>query len=176
MSEGTVSRTDREEPDPRADKSIVARWKGGLGFDSDTEFGGSAVMEGQDGRRGARPSELLLVALVGCTAMDVISILLKKRQRPVRYAVRSWGQQRTTHPKTFTEIVVEHEMEGDDVDVEAMRRAIELSATKYCPVTAHIAQGDTRISHRYRLRNRDGEQRAEVVMTGPRGEGLQPQS
>ena len=160
--------------DPRPDKSIVARWKSGLSFESETGFGGAASMEAQDGRAGARPSELLLVALVGCTAMDVITILLKKRQRPGRYEVRSWGQQREGYPPTFSDIVVEHEFEAKDLDAEAVRRSIELSATRYCPVTAHLAQGDTRISHRYVVRAGNEERRAEVVVTGPQGVGRTP--
>ena len=162
--------------DVRADKRITARWAGGMAFESETGLGGSASMEAQDGRPGSRPSELLLVALAGCTAVDVISILIKKRQRVARYEVRVWGEQRPDHPKTFREIVVQHELEASDaLDATAVHRSVELSATRYCPVTAHLAQGDVRISHRYIVRANGREERAEVVVTGPHGEGLAPE-
>ena len=170
-----MSADARGRPDPRPDKSIHARWTGAMSFETRTGMGGAASMEGRNGRDGARPSELLLVALAGCTAMDVISILLKKRQRVSRYEVRTWGEQRSTRPATFSDIVVEHELEGDELEEEAVRRSIELSATRYCPVTAHLAQGETRISHRYAVGGGDEQRRAEVVVTGPHGAGLDPE-
>ena len=80
--------------------------------------------------------------------------------------------QRETAPNVFTEITVVHNVEGD-VETAAVRRSIELSATKYCTVSAQIASGVARISHRYLIRrpagvaNRPAEEEGEVVVTGP---------
>jgi putative redox protein len=127
-----------------------------------------------DGSPGSQPTDLLLIALAGCAAMDVISIVLKKRQVLSRYHVTATGEQRDAHPHTFTRIDVEHEVEGERLDGEAIRRAIELSATRYCPVAAHMAKGDTEIVQRYLVRDADGERQGEAVVTGPAGRGLDP--
>lgn len=115
---------------------------------------------------GARPAELLLMALAGCTAMDVISILRKKRQPVDRYEVSVVGEQRGGHPAVFDTIEVTHTVHGV-VEPEAVRRAIELSATRYCAVGATLSSGVTQIRHRYRLRAAGVLLEAEVCSTGP---------
>jgi putative redox protein len=120
-----------------------------------------------DGDGGAAdPIDLVLAALAGCTSMDVASILRKKRQPVDRYDLEVDGEEATEHPQMFVAITVEHVIAGD-VDPEAVRRSIELSATRYCPVSALLSKGVT-IEHRYRLTRRDGtEHAALVVVTGP---------
>ncbi len=83
--------------------------------------------------------------------MDVVSILAKKRQAFERYEIHVRGDQRDGYPQVFTRIDVVHELEGPAVDVVALRRSIELSATKYCPVNAMLAAGATEIHHAYHL-------------------------
>lgn len=113
------------------------------------------------------PREALLGALAGCTSMDVASILRKKRQTVDRYDLEVDGEEATEHPQLFVAITVEHVIVGD-VDPEAVRRSVELSATRYCPVSALLSRGVT-IEHRYRLTRRDGtEHAALVVVTGPK--------
>lgn len=163
------------------DKTIVARWDSGSTFEGVSEGdGGKVHLAGDDGQAGYRPTTLLLTALAGCAGMDVIAICRKKRQDVARYEVTVSGDQRPGAPRTFARIEVEHRFEGGTVDPAAVRRAIELSATQYCPVSAHLSQGDVAISHRYRIFGADGEQAAEVVVTGPHGAGLatsvQPQA
>jgi putative redox protein len=139
-----------------------------LRFDVATGSGHTIVLD--DGQRdaGARPAEMVVVALAGCTAMDVISILRKKRQGVTRYEVRVSGVQQDEHPHAFRGFDVVHVVEGEPVDPEAVRRAIELSATKYCSVSATLAAGVAEIRHRYLIPRPDGgEQSAEVVVTGP---------
>jgi putative redox protein len=133
-----------------------------------TGSGHSIVMDGADEDSGARPAELLLVAQAGCTAMDVISILRKKRQVVTHYEVRVSGEQRDDpHPHVFERIRIVHVVEGT-VDVEAVRRAIELSATRYCTVTGNLASGVAEIHHEYIVRGATGEEHhGEVVITGP---------
>ena len=133
-----------------------------------TGSGHTIVMDDAAGDTGARPAELLIVAQAGCTAMDVISILRKKRQQITRYEIRVAGEQRNEpHPHVFERIRIVHVVEGD-VSVEAVRRAIELSATTYCTVTGNLASGVAEIRHAYVVRDASGEEHyGEVAVTGP---------
>jgi len=116
------------------------------------------------------PVETVLVALGACTAMDVISIVVKKRQRVDVYRIHVRGDQRTEYPQVFTEIEVVHEVSGPNLSEAAVRRSIELSATKYCPVNAMISAGATVVHHRYRIHSSGSdpyEAEGEVIATGP---------
>jgi putative redox protein len=154
------------------EKSISLRHEGGLRFVATTSSGHDVVIDNSAGNTGPRPTELLLVAIAGCTAMDVVEILAKKRQVVTRYSSEIAGVQREKAPNVFTDITVVHVVEGD-VETEAVRRSVELSATKYCTVSAQIATGVARISHRYRIARPDGaehgpaHEEAEVLVTGP---------
>jgi putative redox protein len=99
---------------------------------------------------GPEPLELLLVSLGTCTGMDVISILKKKRQIITNYTVNVYANQSTEHPRVYTNILVEHVVEGNSVAPEAVRRAVELSVTKYCPVNAMLSHA-VEIKHVYRI-------------------------
>ncbi len=137
-------------------------------FEAVVGSGHTVVMDNGAGDTGARPSELLGVALAGCTAMDVISILRKKRQAVARYEVRVAGTQVEAHPHNFTRFDVVHVVEGDPIDPAAVARAIELSATKYCAVGSTLTSGDLEIHHAYLIRTPGGEElSAEVLVTGP---------
>jgi len=154
------------------EKRVSLRHEGGLRFVVATESGHDVVVDNAAGNTGPRPTELVLAAIAGCTAMDVVEILTKKRQLFTRYATEVSGVQRETAPNVFTDIVVLHVVEGD-AETEAVRRSIELSATKYCTVSAQIASGAARISHRYQIRrpagaaNGPAEETGEVIVTGP---------
>ncbi|HMA37679.1 MAG TPA: OsmC family protein [Chloroflexia bacterium] len=99
---------------------------------------------------GVEPLELLLVALAGCTGMDVIAILRKKRQVVTDYRVRVAAIQRQAHPQVYTHIVVQHIVSGPALDLTAVGRAVELSAYKYCPVSAMLMQACP-VTHQYRV-------------------------
>jgi len=119
-------------------------------------------------RAGAGPTESVLAALAGCTSIDVGSILRKKRQPAASYRIAVTGQRADEHPQVYTSIVVEHQVSGE-VEAEALRRAIELSATAYCPVSAMLSRA-VRIEHRYRLVRKGHEEiSALVAITGPEG-------
>jgi putative redox protein len=116
------------------------------------------------------PVETIVVSLAACSAMDVISIAVKKRQRIESYRVQVEASQRDELPQILTRVDVIHEIEGPLVDEAAIRRAIELSATKYCPVNAMLSAGATEVHHRYRIRHSGPEPfeaEGEVVVTGP---------
>jgi putative redox protein len=132
----------------------------------ETASGHRLITDGRYGAGGPGPTELVLAGLASCTSMDVASILRKKRQRVATYQIAVDAEQAEDHPHVFTRIVVEHRVAGD-VQAEALRRSIELSATRYCPVSAMLSWG-ARIEHRYRLDRPDGEPlEALVMVTGP---------
>lgn len=88
--------------------------------------------------RGASPMELLMISLAGCTAMDVISILRKKRQNVTGFEVRIHGDRATDHPKVFTDFELEYVVSGVDVDPAAVERSIQLSTETYCSAHAML--------------------------------------
>jgi len=116
------------------------------------------------------PVETVLAALGACTAMDVISIAAKKRQAIDDYRIHLRGDQRDEYPQVYTDIEVVHEVSGVDISEAAIRRSIELSATKYCPVSAMISAGATVVHHRYRIHSTGAnpyDAEGEVIATGP---------
>ncbi len=153
------------------EKRAIARYAGtGLQFSVATGSGHEVVLDDAAGDSGPRPVEMLLVGQAGCTDMDVISILRKKRQDVTAYRVSVTAEQRTeVHPAIFTRAEVLHEVEGPAIDPEAVRRAIELSATRYCSVAAMLSAGTMEIHHRYRIVAADRAEpvEGEVLVLGP---------
>jgi putative redox protein len=101
------------------------------------------VLDDPAGNRGASPVELVALALGACTAMDVISILRKKRQTVNAYAIRVDGERSANHPRVFTELVVHHTVRGRSVNPRAVEDAIHLSHEKYCSVGAMLQKAAT---------------------------------
>lgn len=95
--------------------------------------------EGEAGR-GATPMELLMIGLAGCTAMDVISILRKKRQNVTGFHIHIHGDRATDHPKVFTDFELEYVVRGVNIDPVAVDRAILLSVETYCSAHAMLAK------------------------------------
>jgi putative redox protein len=100
---------------------------------------------------GSRPKELVLFALAGCTASDVVGILKKKRVSLRGFEMHLTGLEAEEHPRVFTEIHVEYVFFGDDIRKEDVERAIELSTTKYCSVSAMLTP-KVKITHSYCIR------------------------
>ena len=89
---------------------------------------------------GFRPLELMAVSLAGCTAMDVISILQKKRQQVTAFEVNVASERAEEHPKVITAATIEYHVSGDEINEAAVLRAIELSALRYCPAQAMLGK------------------------------------
>lgn len=106
-----------------------------------TGSGHTFALDNAVGASAPTPVELVLVALGGCTGMDVASILRKKRQDVRHYEVRVTGEQRDEHPKRYTRIEVLHVVTGRDLSPAAIQDAITLSDTKYCSVHASLDHG-----------------------------------
>ena len=144
--------------------------EGGLRFTATTGTHRVIVMGDKVERSSLSPVETIVVCLAACSAMDVVGIALKKRQDLATYVVRVSGTQRVAYPQVFPRIDVIHEVEGEDISEMAIRRCIELSALKYCPVNAMLSAGATEVHHRYRIIATEPGQVAsegEVVVTGP---------
>ncbi|MHB8808317.1 MAG: OsmC family protein [Anaerolineaceae bacterium] len=115
-------------------------WKKNMSFEgtADSGFkvplGTFSELGGDDD--GFRPLELLAIGLAGCTAMDVISILTKKKQDVKNFEVRVHADRADEHPKVFTHLIIEYVISGKDLDRAAVERAVELSETKYCSAQA----------------------------------------
>jgi len=119
-------------------------WKDGMSFVG-TAGTGYTVPLGSDpavgGKNdGFRPLELMAVSLAGCTAMDVISILRKKQQVVTEFEVLVQASQPDTHPHVFSSAKLIYKISGHGVDETAVIRAIQLSATKYCPAQAMLSK------------------------------------
>jgi putative redox protein len=132
---------------------IQAAWRGGLAFECSNQsdqavFIDSPIAEG--GPKGPSPMQLLLMGLAGCTAMDVVSILEKKRQDVTSFAVNVVGNRAPEHPRYYTDIELEFVVRGRNVSPQAVERAIELSETKYCSASANL-KPTSKITTRYRI-------------------------
>ncbi len=97
------------------------------------------IIDDANGNTGAKPIELVAIALAGCTAFDVINILRKKRQNVLSYEVRCEADQAPDPPQVFTQVRIHHLIRGD-VAPQAVEDAIRLSEEKYCSVGAMVKQ------------------------------------
>jgi putative redox protein len=144
-------------------------WQGKLTFTGTADSGfqlplGTEPAVGGDDD-GFRPMELLAVGLAGCTAMDVISILSKKRQDVTGFEVQVHAGRASEHPKVITDAVIEYYVTGRSLDEAALLRAIELSATRYCPAQAMFGQLMP-IELKYHIFEEHGEGPRELVKSG----------
>lgn len=132
----------------------TVRWLGTMSFRAVTSGGHAITLDAAPEAGGAdlgpRPLELLLLGLGGCTGMDVISILRKMRQEVSDYQVVLHAEQAEEHPRVFTRITVEHVVRGRQINPSAVRRAVELSSTRYCPASAMLGK-TARIEERFRV-------------------------
>ncbi|MBA2341037.1 MAG: OsmC family protein [Pyrinomonadaceae bacterium] len=107
-----------------------------------TPSGHAQVLETNSERASATtPMELLLLGLGGCTAVDVVSILEKKRVKVIDYRIEVRGHRHGEHPRRFTRMDVHHILRGSGLKEKEVARAIELSETKYCSVAATLRPG-----------------------------------
>ncbi len=122
-----------------AGKSDSNHW---VMMDGGPTFGGSEA--------GSSPKELLLMALGGCTAMDVIPILKKKKTPVQDFQINLTANMQEEHPQVLTDIHVEYVFYGEGINAEEVERAIELSTTKYCAISAML-KPSVKITHSYKI-------------------------
>ena len=120
-------------------KTITSTWLGGMAFGTDvdghqiiidaaSEFGGE--------NRGPRPKPLMLVALAGCTGIDVVSILKKMRVNFDEFKIIVEGELTEEHPRHFSRMHIIYEFKGKNIPLDKLQKAVELSQQKYCGVSA----------------------------------------
>ena len=135
---------------------INVTWKEKFVFEAETESTHKILLDAQPEvspeSKGPQPIDLLLVSLAGCAGMDVVSILKKKRVNLQNMTVKVNGERAPEHPKYFTSIDVEFNIQGKDIKEEDIKQAIELSRDKYCSVAAMLKEKAT-ISYRWNIVN-----------------------
>lgn len=135
-------------------KHAILKQIDGITFAAKSDTNHWVIMDGPDtfggSNAGSRPKELLLFALAGCTASDVVPILRKKRIPLTGFDMHVTGTEADEHPRVFTDIHLEYIFYGEGIDPQDVERAIELSSTKYCSVSAMLRQS-VKITHSYRI-------------------------
>lgn len=130
----------------------------GITFSAKTDSNHWVTMDGPENfygsNAGIRPKELVLVALGGCTGSDVISILQKKRVPLKGFEMNITAEQAEEHPQVYTKIHVEYVFYGKELNASDLERAIELSTTKYCSVSAMLKKA-VEITHSYKIVEKD---------------------
>lgn len=118
---------------------VTTKWLANLAFEADVK-GHKIILDAEPHvggeNRGTPPKPLMLVALGGCTAMDVISILKKMRVEVAEFNVRVEGELTEEHPKYFFKIHVIYEFKGNDLPMDKLQKAVSLSEERYCGVSA----------------------------------------
>ena len=132
------------------------QWQDGLHFTGTTPSGFKLDMDGADGTAGARPLEFMAFSLIGCTGMDVISILKKMRQDVTDFEIKFHAERPDEHPYVFTEIEIEYLVYGRNLKPELVEKAINLSAERYCPAQAMLSKAAP-ISTSYKIIEVEGE-------------------
>jgi len=118
--------------------TVDTSWQGNMKFDA-VVSGHHVVMDalpvvgGND--EGARPKELMLAALAGCTGMDVVSILKKMRVEPEYFNIRVEAEMTEEHPKHYTAMHIIYEFRGEGLELEKLQKAVKLSQDQYCGVS-----------------------------------------
>ncbi len=124
---------------------VQVTWTGpGLRMIGETEGGPAVVLDSSKEEYGTHsgltPMELVLIGLAGCTAMDVIAMMAKQRQPMTNLQVKVEAERAEGHPQVYKKIHLEYVAYGDGIDEKALARAIELSKTKYCSVSAMLSK------------------------------------
>ena len=132
------------------------KWVEGFQFVGQSESGHAIVMDAspEAGKvmTGMTPMETLLVGVGGCSGMDVVSVLKKKRQEVIGIAVNVSGQKAESHPQKYTSIQLEFVITGKNISDDAVKKAIDLSMEKYCSVKATL-EGSARFGYSYKIVN-----------------------
>jgi len=110
--------------------------------------GPAVVVDSHEGGSGPSPMELVLIGVAGCTAIDVISIMKKKRVNFADFQVNITGEHAEKHPKRYTNIHIEYIFHGKGLKPKALEQAIQLSETKFCSAMASL---NAEFEHSYRI-------------------------
>ena len=121
-------------------KEVTAKWQGEMSFIGNNQTGGRVQMGAVDGQPGVSPMELLLLGVAGCTGIDIVHILGKKRIGLDNFEVNVRGKRADDYPMVYTEIEIEYILWAEDLDPKAVEQAINLSEEKYCSASAMMSK------------------------------------
>lgn len=134
-------------------KSAKLAWTGeALNFSGVLDSGYPVEMKSTSDEAGGSPMSLFLSAVAGCTAMDVLSILQKKRQQVDRMEIEIVGERADTAPMVYTSVDIKYIVYGKDIDPAAVERSIELSQTRYCSASITFVRAGIEIRTFYEIR------------------------
>lgn len=133
--------------------TATVKWMDGMAMVAESGSGHGFIMDGapaNGGRNaGARPMEVVLMGLGGCTTFDVMSILKKTRQQVTDCVVELQGERADSVPSVYTSIHVHFKVYGINLDDAKVERAVKLSAEKYCSASLMLSQGNVEITHSF---------------------------
>ncbi|MGJ8686939.1 MAG: OsmC family protein [Spongiibacteraceae bacterium] len=133
----------------------MVKWVDGVMFLGESGSGHSVVMDGPEdhgGRNmGVRPMEMLLLGMGGCASFDVLSMLKKSRQNVIDCHCELTAERADAVPAVFTEISMNFVVSGRNLKEAHIKRAVELSAEKYCSASIMMEAAGVAISHSYEL-------------------------
>ena len=124
------------------------KWTDGMQFVSRAGDGPAVVMDTPEGGSGAGPMQLVLMGTAGCTAVDVLTILQKKRMHVTGFEINISGERGEEFPKPYTDIHIEYVIYGTDLNPKGIEQAIDLSEKKYCGAMASL---NAKVTHSYRM-------------------------
>jgi putative redox protein len=127
-------------------------WTENMQFVARSDNGPAIVIDSKDGGSGPTPMELLLAGIAGCTGIDIVLILQKKRLAIYKLEINISGKQAGKYPKRFTDIHIEYFLAGKSIPYKAVEQAIKLSEEKYCSA---LASFNAEFSHSYRIENHE---------------------
>jgi len=135
-----------------AGKQAKVIWKGeDLKFHAELGGGYEFEMEGPPSPQGGSPVEFLIAGAVGCTAMDIVHIMQRRRQNITGLEVEIKGEQAEEPPNVFTDATVVYVVRGENIDPAAVERAIDLSMTKYCSASIMLKRAGMNLTTEYRI-------------------------
>lgn len=126
------------------------KWVEGLTFLGESSSGHQILMDGNSGNKAPSPMEMVLMAVGGCSAVDVVSILQKGRQDVTNCEVKMTSERREDAPRLFTHINLHFMVTGNTLKEAAVARAVDLSAEKYCSVALMLEKAVS-ITHSYEV-------------------------
>jgi putative redox protein len=124
------------------------KWTDGMQFVARAGAGPAIVIDSTDGKSGPTPMAMVLMGVAGCTAIDVVSIMEKKRIALTRFEITIYGEQAEKHPQRFTRINIEYALYGKKISSKAVEQAIDLSEKKYCSAMASL---NAKVEHSYEI-------------------------
>ena len=127
---------------------VQLKWTDGLQFVARAGDGPAVVIDSRDGGSGASPMELILMGVAGCTAIDIVLIMQKKRANLTGFEINISGERADEHPRRYTNVDIEYVIYGTGIKPKAVEQAIQLSEEKYCSAMASLNAEHT---HSYRI-------------------------